>query len=250
MTRLTRSVCGAATAAAGSAGRVVLLSRASDSALLRLGTAAFRGASRLRGERAIHARGRTLTGRVTVTGTARTGAGLLDEPAELAAVVRVSRSVGLPLPLPDVLGLAVRLLDAHGPGRHQDLLLDSTLEPALLRRLPWPARDHLRPLHGSLLPYDVAGRRLLLGARALPGQGSATLTDLPDGVALELLLATPHGGWERWAVLTTDGVLPAPEGRRTRFNPWTTGGGLRPSGPWQEWRRRAYDASHVARDER
>jgi hypothetical protein len=51
-------------------------------------------------------------------------------------------------------------------------------------------------------------------------------------------------------VLRTDGGLPAPQGRQTRFNPWTTGGGIRPAGPWQEWRRRAYDASHVAADER
>jgi hypothetical protein len=228
----------------------MLLSRASDSPLLRLGTAAFRGASRLRGERAIHARGRTMTARVQVTGSARTGAPLLDTPAEHDALVRVSRSAGLPLPLPDVLGLAVRVLDAHGPGEHQDLLLDSTLEPALLRRLPWPARDHLRPLHCSLLPYDVAGRTLLLGARGVPGQPAAMLDALPDRIELELLLATPHGRWERWAVLRTDGVLPAPHGRQTRFNPWTTGGGIQPSGPWQEWRRRAYDASHVAVDER
>jgi len=226
----------------------MLLSRASDAPLVRLGTAAFRGASRLRGERAIHARGRTMTASVQVTGSARTGAPLLDTPAEHEALVRVSRSAGLPLPLPDVLGLAVRVLDAHGPGAHQDLLLDSTLEPALLRRLPWPAS--VRPLHGSLLPYDVAGRTLLLGARGMPGQRPATLADLPDRFELELLLATPHGVWERWAVLTTSGVLPAPGGRQTRFNPWTTGGGIQPSGPWQEWRRRAYDESHVAADER
>lgn len=226
------------------------LPASTSSALVRVGTEAFRLASRLRGERAIHARGRTLTGRVTVTGTARTGAPLLDAPAEHTALVRVSRSAGLPLPLPDVLGLAVRVLDAHGPGRHQDLLLDSTLSPPLLRRLPVPGRDHLRALHGSLLPYDVAGRRLLLAARALPGPGPAALDALPDRFALELLLATPHGPWQRWAVLRTDGELPAPGGRRTRFNPWTTGGGIRPAGPWQEWRRRAYDAAHVAADER
>jgi len=61
---------------------------------------------------------------------------------------------------------------------------------------------------------------------------------------------TPAWLWERWAVLRTESVLPAPHGRQTRFNPWTTGGGIQPSGPWQEWRRRAYDASHVAVDER
>lgn len=215
--------------------------------LLSLGTAAFRAASKVRGERAIHARGRTLTGRVAVDGGAGTGAPLLDTPGSYGALVRLSRSVGLPLPLPDVLGLAVRVLDAHGPGAHQDLLLDSTLPQPVLRRLPFPRRDHLGALHCSLLPYDVAGTRLLLGARVR--HGSATLDALPDGLDLDLLLATPRGEWRPWGVLRTDGVLPAPVGRQTRFNPWTTGGGIVPAGPWQEWRRRAYGASHVAPDE-
>ncbi len=215
--------------------------------LLTLGTAAFRAASRVRGERAIHARGRTLTGRLTVAGGAGTGAPLLDAPASYDVLVRVSRSAGLPLPLPDVLGLAVRVLDAHGPGAHQDLLLDSALSTPVLRRLPFPRRDHLGALHCSLLPYEVAGRRLLLGARATTG--SATLADLPDEVAFDLLLASPHGDWQPWGRVRTDGVLPAPLGRQTRFNPWTTGGGIVPAGPLQQWRRRAYDASHVAPDE-
>ena len=218
--------------------------------LVDLGTAAVRAASTVRGERVIHARGRTLTGRLAVSGGAGTGSPLLDAPGSYDVLVRVSRSAGLPLPLPDVLGLAVRVLDAHGAGRHQDLLLDSTRPEPLLRRFPWIGRDHLGALHCSLLPYDVAGTRLLLGARALPGQGPAALDALPDELAYELLLATPHGPWRPWGTLRTDGVLAAPLGRQTRFNPWVTGGGIRPAGPWQQWRRRSYDLSHVASDER
>ena len=217
--------------------------------LVSAGTAAFRLASRLRGERAIHAKGRTLTGRLAVPGGAGTGAPLLDAPGAYDVLVRVSRSVGLPDRLPDVLGLAVRVLDAHGAGRHQDLLLDSTRPEPVLRRFPWIGRDALGALYGSLLPYDVAGTHLLVGARPLPGQGPAALADLPDEVAFELLVATPHGPWRPWGVLRTDGELPAPLGRQTRFNPWTTGGGIRPAGPWQTWRRQAYSASHVAPDE-
>ena len=226
------------------------LPRALSAPLVATGTAVVRAASRVRGERAIHARGRTLTGRLSVPGGLGTGAPLLDAPGSYDVLVRVSRSVGLPLPLPDVLGLAVRVLDAHGPGRHQDLLLDATRPEPVLRRLPWLGRDHLGVLHGSLLPYDVAGRRVLLGARPLPGQGAATLDQLPDELAYELLVATPHGPWTPWGTVRTDGELPAPQGRQTRFNPWTTGGGIVPAGPWQTWRRRAYDASHVADDER
>ena len=216
--------------------------------LVRAGTAAFRVASRLRGERAIHARGRTVTGRLTVPGGAETGAPLIDRPGAYDVLVRFSRGAGLPPRLPDALGLAVRVLDAYGPGDHQDLLLDSTREPPLLRRVPWPGRDYLAHVHGSLLPYDVAGQRSLLGARALPGQSATDLERLPDSVVLELLLATPRGPWRPWGELRTGADLPAPEGRQVRFNPWTTGGGVRPAGPWQEWRRRAYDAVHVGPD--
>jgi hypothetical protein len=217
--------------------------------LLTSATAAFRLASRLRGERAVHAKGRTLQGHLAVPGGAGTGAPLLDKPGSYDALVRLSRSIGLPDALPDVLGLGVRILDAHGPGQHQDLLIDSTRPEPLLRRLPLPTRDHLSAVYGSLLPYDVAGCRVLLGARGLPQQSAATTTRLPDELGLELLIATPHGRWRPWGVLRTTGELPAPLGRQARFNPWTTGGGIRPAGPLQEWRRRAYDASHVAEDE-
>lgn len=221
----------------------------STAPLAGVGTAVFRVASRIRGERAVHARGCALTGRVTVTGGLGTGAPLLDAPGSYDAVVRFSRAVGLPEPLPDVLGLAVRIVDAHGPGAHQDLLVDSARPEPLARRLPLPARDLLSALYSSLLPYDVGQTRLLLGARPLPGQGSAGLRDLPETVGLELLAAAPHGPWRPWAVLRTSAVLPAPRGRQLRFNPWTTGGGIRPAGPWQTWRRGAYDAAHVAPDE-
>lgn len=225
------------------------LPRTISGPVLTSATAAFRAASRVRGERAIHAKGRTLTGRLSAPGGAGTGAALLDAPGAYDVLVRLSRSVGLPDLLPDVLGLAVRVLDAHGPGRHQDLLLDSARPEPLLRRLPLPARDHLSTLYCSLLPYDVAGRRMLLGARGAAGQHPATTKALPDALVLELLVATPHGSWHSWGTLRTTGELPAPRGRQLRFNPWTTGGGIRPAGPLQEWRRRAYDASHVAADE-
>lgn len=220
-----------------------------SSALLSAGTTVVRVASRLRGERAIHGRGRALTARLSVPGGAGTGAPLIDEPGEHDAVVRLSRSAGLPPPLPDVLGLALRVLDAGGPGAHQDLLLDSTLPAPLLRRLPVPARDHARVTYGSLLPYDAGRGRLLLGARALPG--TPALTDLdavPDGLALALLVATPHGPWREVGVVRTTGVLPAPQGRRLRLSPAHAGGGLHPAGPFQSWRERAYPASHVGPD--
>lgn len=220
------------------------------SPLLAVGTRAFRLASRLRDERAIHARGRTFSGSVVLPGGAGTGAPLLDTAGTYDAVVRFSRSVGLPSRLPDIFGLAVRLVDAHGPGAHQDLLLDVTREAPFARRLPWPGRDATGRTYGSLLPYDVAGRRLLLGARAVPGTPPVSSLDaLPDRLELALLVATPRGPWREVGRIRTAGELPAPHGRRTRFTPARTGGGLQPAGPFQTWRAQSYPASHVAPDE-
>lgn len=221
-----------------------------SSPLLTAGTSVVRLASRLRGERAIHSRGRAFSGRVVLPGGAGTGAALLDTAGSYDAVVRFSRSTGLPPALPDVYGLAVRLVDAHGPGAHQDLLLDSTQPAPLLRRLPWPRRDATGATYSTLLPYAAGSRRVLIGARAVPGTPVArSLPELPERLALALLVASPHGPWREVGRLATTGELPAPEGRRTRFSPAHSGGGLLPAGPLQEWRNRAYPASHVAPDE-
>ena len=222
-----------------------------SSPLLTAGTSAVRLASKLRGERAIHPRGRAFTGTVVLPGGAVTGAALLDTAGTYDAVIRFSRSAGLPRALPDVYGLAVRLVDAHGPGSPQDLLLDSTQPAPLLRRLPWPRWDATSALYCSLLPYAAGGRRLLLGARAVPGTPPArSLTALPDELELALLVASASGPWREVGRVRTTGVLPSPLGRRTRFTPANTGGGLVPAGPFQEWRTRSYPASHVAPDER
>ena len=218
--------------------------------LVDVGTAGIRLASRIRGERAIHARGRAFTGVARLPGGLGTGAPLLDRPGTYDAVVRSSRSAGLPSWLPDVYGLAVRLVDAHGAGRHQDLLLDATQPAPLLRRLPWPRWDATSALYSSLLPYDVGGHRMLVGAVHAPATpGARSLDELPDEVELALLLATAHGPWREVGRVRTTGELPAPAGRELRFTPGMTGGGLRPAGPFQEWRNRSYPASHVADDE-
>jgi len=218
-------------------------------ALASVGTAAFRLASQVRGERAIHNRGRALTGRLTVSGGAATGVQLLDEPGSYDVVVRFSRSAGLPSRLPDILGLAVRVVDAHGPGAHQDLLLDSALEAPLARHLPLPRFDHLGVTYSSLLSHDVGGGRLMVGARALPGSPAATtLDEVPDDVGLALLVATPYGPWRQVGVLRADGELPAPHGRQLRFSPINSGGGLGPPKLLASWRAQAYPVTHVGPD--
>jgi hypothetical protein len=193
-----------------------------------------RAASRVRGERVIHPRGTTRRATLTVTG-AGAGARLLDEPRSYDAVVRLSRSAGLPRPLPDVLGLAVRVVDCYGPGAHQDLLLDTGASPPLLRRLPLP-RWSRAGMHSSLLGFDVGGSTVLLGGREVARD------------RWELCLAEPHGPWRPWAELLLGPELRAPMGRQLRFDPWNTGPDLRPAGILNRLRRGAYEASHVGPD--
>jgi hypothetical protein len=216
-----------------------------------VGTAAVRLASRLRGERAIHARGRTFTGSVALPGGAGTGAPLLDEPGTYDAVVRFSRSVGLPPWLPDVYGLAVRLVDAHGPVVTRTCCSTRRSPAPLLRSAAMAAVG--RDERGVQLAAAVRGR----WAAGAPGRGGGpgtpqarSLDALPSELELALLVATAHGPWREVGRVRTCGELPAPEGRRTRFTPGMTGGGLRPAAPFQEWRNRSYPASHVADDER
>ena len=115
----------------------------------------------------------------------KVGVPLLDEPGVDAVTVRVSRATGLPEPLPDIHGLAVRV--PLPDGSHGDLLLASTgLGPAS-RFLLKPAR-HPRALT-TLLPYGTPTGPLLLAA-----------TEQSDE-RYDLMWARPRGAWHPWGRL-------------------------------------------------
>jgi hypothetical protein len=89
---------------------------------------------------------------------------------QVDSLVRLSRAIGLPRALPDVLGLALRLHDVHGAGRPQDLLLASSLAPPMHVTLA-PARSFGRAWFTTLLPYRIGDRRSILVAHAAgPGR--------------------------------------------------------------------------------
>jgi hypothetical protein len=149
-----------------------------------------------------------------------------------------------------VCGLPAAVRETPHSTRPGDLLLDSTLSWPVVRRLPLPQHDALGALFSSLTPYELGGRRWLLGL--LPDREApvtrrlADLAGRGDGARLRLAVASAHGHWREVAVLELGGAVDA--GRAVRFSPDVTGGGLRPAGWLQDLRRSAYRASHVGPD--
>src|SRR3954451_369301 len=128
---------------------------------------AFAVLARARGTRALHPKGPVLRARATLRGGVD-GVTALARPRTVDALVRPSMALALPDGRRDRHGLAVRLCDLHGPGRHQDLLLTSAPAPPLHVLLA-PTGDPERAWFTSLLPYRVGRRRTIVVARGLGG---------------------------------------------------------------------------------
>ena len=158
--------------------------------------AVFGAVARARGRRGLHPRGGVLTATLHREGLARkTGVPWLDDPGEEPARVRLSRAVGLPPPLPDVLGLGVRVAPDGVPG---DLLLSTAGRGRLARHVLRPARSPWRSHYTSIVPFGTPTARLMVGARPEPG-----------GFALEV--AGPGEPWRRFARLAVAPHMPAAE---------------------------------------
>ena len=217
-------------------GQSMTASRAlSEATSLVAGTAMAALAAARRGK-AVHPHGVVHRARLVVPGVpeAPQGARLLADAGEHEAIVRFSRSIGLPRPLPDLLGLSLRVVDAYGAGAHQDFLLVTSIDAPVLHHVFVPAgRVDQRP-YSSSLPYEAGAEEFLVGA-------------LPAGTPerFHLAVAPVEGRFRPVAEIRIGARLP--EGADAlRFNPWNTGGGLRPAGLLNRWRRRAYPMSQAA----
>jgi hypothetical protein len=152
------------------------------------------GKSRASSSKALHPRGAVCQGLLRRQGCSwTTGVSWLDNAGNDQVLLRFSRSVGLPKPFPDVLGLAMRIpVDGDGYG---NLLLSTTGAGRLSRFVPRPARRR-RAVYSCLIPYQAPTGPLLLAA--LP-------TD-DDGSQFELVCARLRGAWSPFGRLA---VLPA-----------------------------------------
>jgi hypothetical protein len=166
--------------------------------------------------KAVHPHGEVYAARLVVTGVpaAPAAARLLATAGEHAALVRFSRSLGLPRPLPDLLGMSIRVLDAYGRGRHQDFLLVSSIDRPVLHHLFVPASDVQQRPYSSSLPFRGGGQRFILGA--LPHAESPR----PAG-RTEL---------ERARAAAATGRLSFPAGRGGAHGPLRAGRGARDRG--------------------
>ncbi|TDC68699.1 DUF1990 family protein [Actinomadura sp. GC306] len=203
------------------------LSRAVAAAFTGAFTRTFVLATRLRGDRPLHPEGLVFDATLSLTGTGRHwGVPFLDDFAEVRGHARLSRAVGLPEALPDILGLALRWPQADsGDGATAELLLATTGRSVPGRRLLRPGNRWSPAFFGSLLPYRAGDRTVLLGAvgRREPAV-PARLTALAHAVderplQFDLVVATGLGRWERFGVLRLTGPARGDDERPMRFNP-------------------------------
>jgi hypothetical protein len=215
--------------------------------------------SRLRGARVFHPKGVGYSATLIVDRPQPeyAGAPLFVEAMEHPALVRLSYAAGLPDRWPDALGLALRLLDVHGPGRHQDFLLITSGARPLTQHLILPApRGFTGHSYSTLLPYRIGDRLRVMGARphsrpspARDGALPALVRTAASGtIRFDLTLGTFAGRRHAVAELVVEDRLDDDLVERLAFNPWNTGGGVRPAGPLQGLRRPSYAGSQSGRD--
>lgn len=215
----------------------------------RLLGAPFELGSRLRDARVFHPRGVVVGATWDPNPALFPGSPLTRAPQP--ALVRVSHAVGLPPGVPDILGMAIRVVDAHGAGRHQDLLLASSGTGSVTRHLLRPASAVTGTLVSSLLPYEVAGLgRHPIVAHTVGADRTITYPEvLHDPTALlpdiEVLVGSPER--PRLATVHTAERVPDTAAEPLRFNPWNTGPELRPTGLLNRLRRPSYRASQEGR---
>ena len=222
--------------------------------------AGFYALATLRRRRSLHPGGIGYQGQLQVRndGSDWAGVPLLRPGTAHPALLRFSRA-GLPEPLPDALGVAIKLPDAHGRGADQDLLLSGSADLPLLRRLLFPTRSFVRGAFSTALPYDLGEERVVLllvpvltrsrrhRGGVTRGGSLAELRAAADALGFELRTAGTFGRSRPLATLSIGQPLPAEQTEALRFNPWTTGPGIHPSGWLNLLRDAAYRASQRGR---
>jgi hypothetical protein len=215
--------------------------------------AALGGLAWLRQGKPMHPRGAVFSAVLERYGTGDDDRGWgvpwLDEAATDAAVVRLSRGAGLPAPLPDLLGLAIRLPSAGAAP--VDLLLTTTGRGPLGRMLPALRRDSAA-VFSSIMGYrSDAG---ILRIAALPEDDAVPSEPAPlaaavvrEGLSFTLAVARGRGPWVPFGRLVL-GVPAEPLDPDVRFDSVLNAPpGLVADGPMARFRAPAYARARRAR---
>ena len=204
--------------------------------------ALFGALTRLRGKRFFHPDGTAYESllRIDPDGPSLARGTVLGREGEYAAVVRLSRGAGAPLPLPDIHGVAVKVRQAEGgAGADQDLLLVTSGTLPLLRHALVPTfgfDGHF----SSIVPFRAGKDVVLVGARVVDEIG-----ERPS--EFEVVVAEPFGPWLPVGRLLLGRRLADDVAEGLRYSPWHAGGGLEPLGLLNRLRRSAYRSSQAAR---
>lgn len=152
-------------------------------------------------DKPMHPVGRVLRGRLERHGLdPGIGVPFVDRSGVDDVVARESKGVGLPPGLPDVHGLAIRVLLGDDAARHADLLLTTNGWGPVTRFLLVPSVGMTtRPLT-TLLPYRSPSGPVLLGARYV------------DERRVELAVAGLRSDWRVFASLSLEPLDPAGPG--------------------------------------
>jgi hypothetical protein len=137
----------------------------------------------------------------------RVGVPWIDEAGTSDAVGRFSRATGLPDALPDIHGLAIRVLD--DPADPADILLATTGLGCLTRFVLRPSRSAASGAYSTLLPYSTSSGPVLLAA----------VPDRREAGRLFLAVASPLGHWTVFADLRVADPDPAATGDAISFDP-------------------------------
>jgi hypothetical protein len=210
----------------------------------------FRALSSRRGRRIFHPSGIAYAGSLTPL----RDADVFSRGGERRVLLRFSRGLGLPGPLADFLGLAVRI-EGDGPGNEQqDLLLASSLPGRVGKFVLWPAETFFETTFTTVLPYESPRGRVLVGARVEgPSRRRGyALRELDErvragGVRFTLAVARVGEAWREDASVTVLERLPQSAAERLRFHPWRSAGDLRPAGLVNALRGPAYAGSQRGR---
>lgn len=162
---------------------------------------------------------------------------------ECEVIVRFSRVLGLPLPLPDLHGLAIRFVDAHGEQRHRDLLFLAT-GPGLAASLPLPLFGLVSSRYSSILRYRLGEAPVVFTASVHPPRLSAKELGAGEDVEIEVGAVGPHAGRDDGplAQVVLGEVI---DGGALHFDPTSSEGSIAPLGFLNALREPAYAAARA-----